>query len=209
MKRAKGEPIVGSLPFEQGVFNFRPRGYQDAPTVEAALPYYIRLIRAHHKSTMEGDAQRICDLRDDAQQLACYLNGGTCMGICTPTGPATLLEEATAVHRVPLWGQEGNFRVRMIGIPIAVKLEGLFGIGIFEADYPGFEVRAVDANLPFVSETGYRSFIGAGRRRLQPGLTPQAYVLRCLEEYLEGPMKGRLLRIEVGDRPWFERKKAS
>jgi hypothetical protein len=59
---------------------------------------------------------------------------------------------------VPLWGQRGAFTVDVADVPVKVSMHGLFDIG-----GGGFEARAADRIRPFISDTGYRSFVTVRR----------------------------------------------
>jgi len=41
-----------------------------------------------------------------------------------------------------------------------IELDGIFGITGSICFWPGFSARAVDYDRPFLSQTGYRSFLG-------------------------------------------------
>ena len=53
---------------------------------------------------------------------------------------------------MPLWGQSGEFLVDVEGIRAVVRMEGR---GFSWMHH--FEFHAIDADTPFISETGYRS----------------------------------------------------
>ena len=60
---------------------------------------------------------------------------------------------------MPLWVQQGSFVVTVAGTRVRVETGGLFGIGCGSGFWPGFVAHAVELDRPFISETGYRSFI--------------------------------------------------
>lgn len=78
---------------------------------------------------------------------------------------------------------------------LRVDMGGLFGIGATAMPFLGFSVRAVDAEKPFLSATGYRSFLGVS---VEPwrGITTDGFVRRAVELHVEQELKGRLLRID-------------
>ncbi len=51
-----------------------------------------------------------------------------------------------------------------------------------------------DRDQPFLSETGYRSFMGLGGD-LIPGLTPEAFAIEACAHHVRKAFKGRLVPI--------------
>jgi hypothetical protein len=45
------------------------------------------------------------------------------------------------------------------GLPVRIQQDGMFGFGMMSRPYSGFPAHAVDYQRPFLSETGYRSFL--------------------------------------------------
>ena len=72
---------------------------------------------------------------------------------------------------VPLWGQAGSFTIDVDGMKVRIEQEGMFGIGAGFSFWPAFSAYAVDYAKPFLSETGYRSFLGA-QAEVMAGITP-------------------------------------
>jgi hypothetical protein len=89
-------------------------------------------------------------------------------------------------------------------MPVPVTMDGMFGIAASMSVWPGFEAYAVDYDKPFLSETGYRSFLGC-HAEMVPGLTPDVFVHEMLQQYVNSECKGKLRRIGVAD---VEREKA-
>lgn len=75
-------------------------------TMEAAIPYYRALIERHHAAMMAGDAATAAKIRDEADDLAIKLNGGTNLGILGgDDAPGRVLERETAApagNRTPM-----------------------------------------------------------------------------------------------------------
>ena len=92
---------------------------------------------------------------------------------------------------VPLWGQKGSFIVDVNGTPARIEMDGMLGICQSMSLWPGFGAHAVDADRPFFSETGYRSFMGV-HADLIPGLTPDAFVRAAIASHIKCECKGRL-----------------
>lgn len=79
---------------------------------------------------------------------------------------------------------------------VEIAMEGVFGIGSGFSFWPGFAARAVDPHRPFLSPTGYRSFLGI-HAEAQPGLTPGDFVSRVIEAYVERELTGRLVAVQA------------
>ncbi len=105
--------------------------------------------------------------------------------------PATLRE-----GEVPLWGQVGRFVVETCGMRARIETRGLFGV----CGHASFNTHAVDLDRPFLSETGFRSFLGYGPGDT-PGLTVDAYVRPIIEGHVKAELHGRLLPIA----PYYRR----
>lgn len=60
--------------------------------------------------------------------------------------------------------------------------------------WPGFGAHAVDYDRPFLSETGYRSFLGL-HADPQPGLTPATFTREVIASYVERELKEKQLSI--------------
>jgi hypothetical protein len=130
----------------------------------------------------------------------------TFLTIRGPEAPCYVLERATHCDsgKVPLWGQTGEFIVTVRGAQVRIEMDGMFGIGAMPI--PGFSAHVVEPNKPFISETGYRSFIG-----YQPDIptdtTPDAYAKNLIQHYLDKECKGKLrpLKPECRERFTAER----
>lgn len=166
-------------------------------TIEEAIPFYRLLIRQHHAAMFAADVDRAMSLRREARLLAVRLNDGEPGILAGEEAPACVLARRTAAApgAVPLWGQEGEFVVDVNGMRVRIELDGMFGIGSFCSFWPGFAARAVDQDRPFLSETGYRSFLGVYASPV-PELTPELYVAKVIAGYVARENKGKLLAIE-------------
>jgi hypothetical protein len=76
-------------------------------------------------------------------------------------------------------GQTGEFIIEHEGMRVRFELNGLFGIGSSVGFWPGFAAHAVDPDKPFLSQTGYRSFLGI-HADPAPGLLPVEFVSRVI-----------------------------
>jgi hypothetical protein len=70
-------------------------------------------------------------------------------------------------------------------------MDGMFGLGSEYAQMPSFEAHVVDRDKPFISETGYRSFVGL-QATLVPGVTPDAFARAAIERHVATELKGKL-----------------
>ena len=74
-------------------------------------------------------------------------------------------------------------------------MDGIFGVASNVFPWLGFAAHAVEWRKPFLSETGYRSFIGL-RGSLQPGMTPDSFAREIIALHVARELKGRLLAIK-------------
>ena len=106
--------------------------------------------------------------------------------------PGCILKRRTAAKpgKVPLWGQLGSFVLEASGMRVRIETRGLFGV----CGFASFNAHAVDLDRPFLSETGFRSFLGYGPGSMS-GLTVDTYAQRCIEAHVRTELRGRLLAI--------------
>lgn len=166
-------------------------------TMDEALPFYRDLIARHHAAMLAGDIEAVMRLRDEAHRLATKLNGYEPGILADEDSPGCVLDRITRAGpgTVPLWGQSGTFQITYDGMRVWIAMDGIFGIASFGA-WMGFAAHALDFDKPFLSETGYRSFLGAGGG-LQPGLTPDAFATSVIANHVRRELKGRLPRIRA------------
>jgi len=171
-------------------------------TMEEAVPYYWRLIKAHHAAMLAGDIGEVSRLRGEAHDLAYKLNGFEPGILADEDAPGCVLARLTQAKDgdVPLWGQSGSFEVRYRDMRVQIDIDGLFGIGATSMSWPGFSASAIETDKPFLSETGYRSFLGVGGG-LAPGYTPETFALGIIEAHVQKALKGKLVCIEPTS--WF------
>ena len=166
-------------------------------TMDQALPFYRALLDRHHAAMLAADAGETMRLRREAHNLARRVNGGDTAILAGPDAPGRVLERETdaAPGAIPLWGQSGAFTLALDRMRVLVEMQGIFGIAAAHCFWPGFAARAVCAGEPFLSPTGYRSFLGLAADP-QPGLLPDAFARKAIAAYVEGQLKGRLVAIE-------------
>lgn len=73
-------------------------------------------------------------------------------------------------------------------------MSGMFRVGATAMPFLGFSLRALDNAKPFLSETGFRSFLGVS---VAPalGMTMEGFVLRVIENYVDTELRGELIQI--------------
>jgi hypothetical protein len=166
-------------------------------TMEDALPFYRDLIDRHHAAMLAADLVTVMRLRKEAHDLARRLNIGEPGILAGPDAPGCMLETLTAAEpeTIPLWGQTGSFMVEVQSVRVRIEMDGIFGVGACYMPWPNFSAHAVDWDRPFISETGYRSFMGLNAA-LEPDLTAETFAIRVLEAHIGRSLKGRMVAIE-------------
>lgn len=162
-------------------------------TCEMGLERYRGMIERHHAAMLAGDERTAMTLRKDAHDLAVSMNGGTSLGILGDhDAPGCMLERETAAEAgsVPLWGQLGDFVIDVDGMRVRIEQDGIFGIGSSCGFWLGFAAHAVDLDKPFLSETGYRSFIGL-YAAAAAGMTPDTAAAEIIRAYVASMGKGK------------------
>lgn len=164
---------------------------------DAALPFLLDLIARHHEAMLAGDGENVMRLREDAHNLAFKLNGYEAGILADDDAAGCVLDRLTRAPdgTMPLWGQSGSFEITHGSMRVRVEIQGLFGICASVTPWMGFSAHAVATDEPFLSETGYRSFLGAGGD-LQAGFTPERYAAQVIAEHVRRELKGRLVSIE-------------
>lgn len=166
-------------------------------SMEEAVPYYRTLIEKHHAAMMAGDKDAAMAVRAEADDLAYKLNGGDGAIKGGPDAPPYQLERATAAPEgtIPMWGQTGDYVIEVDGMKVRIEQDGIFATGSHAMFWLAFSVHAVDYDKPFLSETGYRSFIGIFAPP-EPGVTPEDFAKGVIRGQLQRERKGKPYRIE-------------
>lgn len=165
-------------------------------TFPDALPFYRDLLDKHHAAMLAAEMDETMRLRREAHNLALRLNHGDPGILAAPDAPGCALarETAAAPGDVPLWGQQGSFIVTVSGAGVRITMDGIFGIGSSSGYWPGFAAHAVDRDRPFISATGYRSFLGI-HAEPAAGMTPDTFAAETLAAYVAKELKGRLVAV--------------
>jgi hypothetical protein len=155
-----------------------------------ALPFYRALIERHHTAMLAGDAGLVMQLREDARALATKLNGHRPGILADEDSPGNVLDRETraADGAVPLWGQSGTFEIMHGTVRVRIEMDGIFGISACYIPWLGFAAHAVDLDQPFLSEIGFRSFVGLSGE-LEAGLTPDTFVAEIIAAHVKRELK--------------------
>lgn len=167
------------------------------------IAHFRGLLDAHHAAMLAADVETTMRLRKEAHLLARKLNSDDSGILASEDSAGRVLERETAAApgSIPLWGQCGSFTVTRGAMRVRIELDGVFGIGASSGFWPGFSAHAIDRSAPFLSETGYRSFLGV-QASIAANTTPDAFVAGVIDEYVRRSLKGRLLTIKerkIGD----------
>lgn len=169
---------------------------------DRALQIGRRIVGRFHEGVMAGDERAIEASRRHYDRLLCAINGGTTFGCrAGKDSPACLLEGALAAPdgETPLWGQSGRLFLVVNGMPCVADVES--GLNSFAAVH--FEFHACTTDMPFISETGYRSDY---HRRTTAGLTvreaAEARFRACQENEVREILPERQLDDDLLDKPF-------
>lgn len=171
-------------------------------TMEDAVPFLWELLDEHHAAMVAGLADETMWCREEARNLAVHLNGGRAGILANETSPGYVLADVTAAApgEVPLWGQKASFIITVGEMRVRIDMDGVYGLFATTSFWLTFSAHVVDVDRPFISETGYRSFLGV-RGDPVPGLTPDAFAVKVIAEHVRTEMKGKLVAIEDRYRP--------
>lgn len=166
-------------------------------TLAEALPCYRGMIERHHAAMLAADIETAMAIREDAHRLAEKLDRDNRGILAGPDVPGSVLECKIAAPpgTAPVWGQAGEFVVTIGTMRVRVEITGMFGIGSTTCLFPNFSAHAVDIDRPFLSETGYRSFMGVSGQ-LVPGLQPEAFVREAMATHIRKDLRGCLQAIQ-------------
>ena len=165
---------------------------------EDAVPFFRNLIQQHDQAMRGADVGTVMHLREEAHLLAKKLNGGDPGILAHDDAPAYRLERSFSPKTgcEPLWGQTSRFSVTVGDMDVDIEISGVFGIGSCWNFWPGLAARAVHRNKPFLSQTGYRSFLGI-HAEPKSGMTPTSFATEIIKAYVAQELRGKL--VEIGD----------
>ena len=161
--------------------------------LEAAIRHHRTQIRAFHAAVQAQDFASAEKIDAEAHLMAVRENHGEPGILAGRDSPGRILGRRCAAKAgaVPLFGQEGRFRIEVAGAAILIAMDGMFGLG---GTIPGFAAHAVDFDRPFISETGYRSFLGCWIRPA-PGMSTADHAAAVIAAHIAGELKGKLRPI--------------
>ena len=164
---------------------------------DEAIPFYRSLIERNHAAMLAADIDETLRLHDEARKLALRLNGGEPGILAHEDAPGYVLARDTTAKpgHVPRWGQTGDFIITVGDMRVRIEIEGMFGIGSGVSFWPGFSAHAVHYDRPFVSPTGYRSFLGLYADPV-PGLLPDEFTGKVIASYIERELTGGPVAID-------------
>ena len=165
-------------------------------TMERALPFFRELLMRHHAAMLAADVVEVRRLREEAAQLALKLNGRRPGYLADETSPGCVLRRETESPpgTVPLWGQKGSFILEFEAFRVRIEAPGIFGSFQGGSFWLGFDAHAVDRGRPFLSETGFRSFLGAGAE-VWPNITIDLFCRGIIDAHVRDVLKGKLVAI--------------
>lgn len=173
---------------------------QPQPTPTPAVDYigqYRQLLERHHEFMLAGNENLAMSIRKEANRLAREMNGGPGILASDDAAGEVLMRETAAPEGiVPLWGQQGNFIITVGEMRVRIEQDGLLDIGGGCGFWLGFSAHAVDWNKPFISDTGFRSFLGY-LGEPAAGMTPDKVAEHFIRANIQSN-KGKLQRIDPG-----------
>ena len=165
--------------------------------MEAGIAAYRAMLEQHNRAMLGGDEKRVMAIRKEANRLAVKLNGGEPGILGGREAPGYVLMDSTAAPagNVPMWGQEGEFDIKVGEMPVHIKMDGMLGICQSMSMWPGFSANVVEPEKPFFSETGFRSFIGV-HAEPHTGITPDEFAREAIAAHIRGECKGKLKSVK-------------
>lgn len=166
-------------------------------TMERALPLFRELLARHHVAMLEVNVEEVRRLRKEAGQLALKLNGRRPGYLSDETSAGSVLRRETESPPgdVPLWGQKGTFILEFDAFRVRIKTPGIFGGLHFDRFWLGFDAHAVDHTQPFMSPTGFQSFLSVGAE-VWPNITVDLFCRGIVDAHVRDVLKGKLVEIQ-------------
>jgi hypothetical protein len=165
--------------------------------MDAGITAYRAMLEQHNRAMLDADEKRVMAIRKEANRLAVKLNGGEpgILGGREASGYVLMDGTAAAPGTVPMWGQQGEFDIKVGDMPIHIKIDGMLGICQSISMWPGFSANVIEPDKPFFSETGFRSFIGVHADPM-PGTTPDVFAREVITSHVKGECKGKLRPVK-------------
>jgi len=166
--------------------------------VGEGIEAYRQMLEKNHQAMLAADEKTAMAIRKEANRLAVKLNGGEPGILGGPDAPGYVLMRETAAPpgTVPMWGQQGDFTITVGNMPVHIVMDGMIGASASMNVWPGFSANVVEPDKPFLSETGYRSFIGVNANMI-PGMTPDIFAREVIAAHIKDECKGRLRPVKA------------
>jgi hypothetical protein len=165
--------------------------------MDEGIAHYRMLLNKHNEAMLAGNKTTAIAIREEGNRLAVKLNNGEPGILGGPDAPGyvRMRETAASPGAVPMWGQRGDFTVTVDDMPVHIVMDGMVGVCASMDVWPGFSANVAEPEKPFISETGYRSFLGV-HADLVPGLRPDAFIREVIAAHIKGPCRGKLRQVE-------------
>jgi len=165
--------------------------------VDEGIAHYRAMLEKNHQAMLAGDVSTAMEIRKEANRLAHKLNNDEPGILAGPDASGCVLMRETAAPSgtVPMWGQKGDFTITAGNMPVHIIMDGMIGVTAGLSVWPGFSANVVEPDKPFLSETGFRSFLGANADMV-PGLTPDVFAREVIAAYIKGECKGKLRPVK-------------
>ena len=179
------DDLLGEAASENAAYCFERETGHLPSDYDEAMPFFRDLVDRHHAAMLIADVGEVRRLREEAGNLAQRLNGGEAGILAHDDAPGYVLARSVASQpdSVPLWGEEGSFVITAGTMRVRIEIEGMFGIGVGAMFWPGFSAHIVDPDKPFLSDTGYRSFLGIAGAPVA-GMTPDTFAREVINAYI-------------------------
>ncbi|WP_152385606.1 hypothetical protein [Achromobacter sp. GbtcB20] len=137
-------------------------------TREVLLDAALAAVGRLHESALAGDQLGIEHALQTYEAVVWKLNGGSFFGsrdCCNPDAGGNVVDRycAASPGQDPLWGQNGEFLICVLGVRARVEIMEGFGRAAVRMHF-----HVVDLHRPFVSETGFLSVFDKVRMRMSP-----------------------------------------
>jgi hypothetical protein len=181
--------------------------------MEAAIKHHRKQIKDYHAAMLAGEWETARRIKIEAHDMAVRVNHGEPGILANRDSPGYVIATRCAATpgKVPSWGQQGRWTVIIEGdftvgrkagtgrwpsVSVRIDLEGMFGLASSWSAFPGFAAHVVDRSKPFISETGFRSFL-SGRTDLTPGMTAADFVSRVIADHIRTELRNSLFMVKA------------
>jgi hypothetical protein len=162
--------------------------------IEEAVRFHREQIKRYHAAILVPHYEAADKIEEEAHNMAVRVNGGEPGILAGPDAPGEVLARRCQAKagKVPMWGQKGLFNVQVGSCVVQIKMDGMFGL----RPPFGFAAYAVELDKPFISETGFRSFLSGRFPYLEPNTSTHTWATRAIEEHIGTELKGKLIKIK-------------